>query len=103
MGATVTKDVYYNVEAVFKDVLLVRPLDTALLTLVNRTTGEQTLLYKELLSAERQLDVEQIDYMFPGDHIKFTKREGNMFTFTVNYLDGSKETVHTYTLPDSGE
>ncbi|MEI2397648.1 copper amine oxidase N-terminal domain-containing protein [Paenibacillus phytohabitans] len=101
MGATVTKDVYYNVEAVFKDVLLVRPLDTALLTLVNRTTGEQTLLYKELLSAEGQLDVEQIDYMFPGDHIKFTKREGNVFTFTVNYLDGSKETVHTYTLPDS--
>lgn len=103
MGATVTKDVYYNVEAVYKDVLLVRPLDTALLTLVNRTTGEQIPLYKELLSAERQLDVEQIDYMFPGDHIKFTKREGNVFTFTVNYLDGSKETVHTYTLPDSGE
>ncbi|WP_245648135.1 copper amine oxidase N-terminal domain-containing protein [Paenibacillus borealis] len=100
MGASVTKDVYYNVEAVYKDVLLVRPLDTAILTIVNRTTGEQILLYKELLSAERQLEVEQIDYMFPEDHIKFTGREGNVFTFTVNYLDGSKGTVHTYTLPD---
>ncbi|KAI7251576.1 hypothetical protein KC345_g11564 [Hortaea werneckii] len=102
MGVTVTKDVYYNVEAVYKDVLLVRPIDTALLTLVNRTTGEQTLLYKELLSAERQKDVEQIDYMFPGDHIKLTGREGNVFTFTANNMDGSGETVLTYTLP-SGE
>lgn len=103
MGVPKTEDVYYNVEGVFKDVLLVRPVNTAFLTLVNRTTGEQTLLYKELLSAERQADVAQIDYMFPGDHIRFTGREGNVFTFKVNYLDGSKETVHTYTLPGSGE
>lgn len=99
MGATVTKDVYYNVEAVYKDVLLVRPQDTALLTLVDRTTGEQTPLYKQLLSADRQKDAEQIDYMFPGDHIKLSGRKGNVFTFTVNNMDGSGESVLTYTLP----
>lgn len=98
MGNTVTKNVYYNVEAVYSDILLVRPGDTAFLTLVNRSTGAQTLLYKELVDADRQRVLEQTDAMFPGDYIRLTGRSGNTLTFT-GYNTGGKKQTYTYTLP----
>ncbi|MHA6529685.1 stalk domain-containing protein [Paenibacillus sp. BAC0078] len=98
MGSTVTKNVYYNVEAVYSDILLVRPGDTAFLTLVNRSTGARTLLYKELVDADRQRVLEQTDGMFPGDYIRLTGRSGNTLTFT-GYNTGGKDQTYTYTLP----
>ncbi|WP_036668231.1 copper amine oxidase N-terminal domain-containing protein [Paenibacillus sp. HW567] len=98
MGSTVTKNVYYNVEAVYPDILLVRPGDTAFLTLVNRSTGAQTVLYKELVDANRQHVLEQTDAMFPGDYIRLTGRSGNTLTFT-GYNNVGKDQVYTYTLP----
>ncbi|MNN73799.1 hypothetical protein D3C81_1899500 [compost metagenome] len=99
MGTSVTEDVYYNVEALYADVALIRPGNTAFLTLVNRATGAQTLLYKELVDADRQLVLEQTDLMFPGDYIHLTARSGNKFTFTATNT-GHGDDVYTYTLPE---
>ncbi|MEK3714100.1 copper amine oxidase N-terminal domain-containing protein [Paenibacillus sp. FSL R7-0333] len=101
LGTTVAQDVYYNVEAVYPDALLVRPTDTAFLTLVDRATGKQTVLYKQLLNAERQREVEQPDFMFPGDYIYFTGRTDNVFTFKLHRMDGSQDIIKTYTWPGS--
>ncbi|WNS46282.1 copper amine oxidase N-terminal domain-containing protein [Paenibacillus sp. MMS20-IR301] len=98
LGTSVTRDVYYNVEAVYPDVLLVRPSNNAFLTLVNRSTGEQTLLYKELLNPSRQQQVEQPDSMFPGDYLYLIKRDGDVFTFKARNMVNGKDEVYTYTL-----
>lgn len=90
--------VYYNVEGWYSDVAVIRPGDTAFLTLVNRSTSVQTPLYKVLVDADRQRVIEQGDSMFPGDNIFLTGRTGNNLTFT-GYNTGGKEEVYTYTLP----
>ncbi|ETT47435.1 hypothetical protein MKZ07_01165 [Paenibacillus sp. FSL P4-0338] len=59
------------------------------------------MLYKQLLSAERQREVEQPDSMFPGDYIYFTGRTDNVFTFNLHRIDGSPDIIKTYTWPGS--
>lgn len=47
------EDAYY-VEGIDKEIILLRGNQNGLLTLINRQTGERTLLYKELLTAKDQ-------------------------------------------------
>lgn len=103
MGAGVTSNVYYNVEAFYPDIAVIRPGDTALLTLVDRNTGEQTLLYKELLTeADSQWILDQWDSMFPGDGLQFTGRSGNKLTFSASdFGPENKKEQFTLTLPVS--
>lgn len=98
MATSVKENVYYNVEALYEDVALIRPGDTAFLTLVNRSSGEQTLLYREFFDIDRQRELEIRDDMFPGDYIRFTGRSGNQLTFTA-YNTGQEDPKFTYALP----
>ncbi|GIP27803.1 hypothetical protein J23TS9_29330 [Paenibacillus sp. J23TS9] len=96
MGTSGDNLVSYNVEAWYPDIALIRPTDTGLLTLVNRSTGNQTLLYKEFLKWNEQQPDEVNDPMFPGDHVYFTGRSGNKLNF--NHTRGNVTQKFTHTL-----
>lgn len=88
----------YSVEALYADVALIRSSDTGTLTLLNRLTGEKTLLYKTFYTPEQQVSVETgAFHMTLFDGIQFTGREGNVFTFTCRPDSNSFE--RTFTLP----
>lgn len=71
----------YLVEGIDDDFLLIRPNQKGLLMLIDRKTGAQTLLYKELLDAEQQVYAETNDIPFYGDRLEYIKREGNVLQF----------------------
>lgn len=97
MGTDSSKKMYFNVEGFYSDIALIRPLDTGLLTLVNRNTCERLLLYRQFFNADRQKELEQTDVMFPGDSLRFTGRSDNKLTFT--YSSGQEVVEFTHTLP----
>lgn len=101
MHADATQNPTYNVEGFYSDIALIRPRDTASLTLVDRTTGTQTLLYERLLDADdREWLLEQWDSMFPGDDLKFAGRSGNKLTIMAyNMGPEREEKKFIYTLP----
>ncbi|AIQ46328.1 hypothetical protein R70723_10900 [Paenibacillus sp. FSL R7-0273] len=100
MRTGVTRDVYYNVEAFYSDVALIRPGDTAFLTAVDRSTGTQTLLYEQLPAADSKWILDQWDSMFPGDDLRFEGRSGNELTLRAyNLGPENKDTQFIYTLP----
>lgn len=102
MGTSVTRDVYYNVEAFYSDVALIRPGDTAFLTAVDRSTRTQTLLYEQLPAADSKWILDQWDSMFPGDDLRFEGRSGNELTIRAYNLGlERKEKQFVYTLPAS--
>ncbi|MFC3746151.1 copper amine oxidase N-terminal domain-containing protein [Paenibacillus sp. GCM10012306] len=80
----------YLVEGMDDDFLLIRPNQQGFLTLIDRKTGTQTLLYKELLDPEQQNFAETNDLPFFGDNLKFVKREGNALLFTNEYVRDGK-------------
>ncbi|MNO40530.1 hypothetical protein D3C76_306810 [compost metagenome] len=69
----------------------------ALLMLIERKTGKQTLLYQKLLDAEQQKFAETNDLPFYGDNLKFIKREANALLFTNEYVRDGK--IYKYLLP----
>ncbi|WP_342561658.1 stalk domain-containing protein [Paenibacillus sp. FSL R7-0345] len=71
----------YLVEAMDDDFLLIRPNQKGLLMLIDRNSGNKTLLYKELLDADQQLYAETNDIPFYGDRLEFTGRTGNLLKF----------------------
>ncbi|MNB97822.1 hypothetical protein D3C75_450550 [compost metagenome] len=71
----------YLVEGIDDDFVLIRPNQKGLLMLIDRKTGAQTLLYKELLDAEQQVYAETNDIPFYGDRLEYIKREGNVLQF----------------------
>lgn len=88
-------DAYY-LEGIDKDILLLRGSNKGLLTLVDRATGERTLLYKELLTAEDQEYAEMNDLPYYGDTLKFIKRSGDKLYFTNDSpLTGKTEVIYT--------
>ncbi|WP_342565418.1 copper amine oxidase N-terminal domain-containing protein [Paenibacillus sp. FSL R7-0345] len=100
MGTSVTRDVYYNVEAFYPDVALIRPGDTAFLTAVDRSTGTQTLLYEQLPAADSKWILDQWDSMFPGDDLRFEGRNGNELTIRAYNLGPENKNIQfIYTLP----
>ncbi|MEC0238839.1 copper amine oxidase N-terminal domain-containing protein [Paenibacillus dokdonensis] len=96
MGTSGDNMVSYNVEAWYPDIALIRPTDTGFLTLVDRSTGNQTLLYKELFKWNEQQQDEVNDPMFPGDHVYFTGRSGDKLNF--NHTRGNVTQKFTHTL-----
>lgn len=79
----------YLVEAMDDDFLLIRPNQKGLLMLIDRKTGSNTLLYKELLDADQQLYAETNDVPFHGDQLEFVRRTGNLLQFKNQaVLDG---------------
>lgn len=74
------EDAYY-VEGIDKEIILLRGNQNGLLTLIDRQTGERTLLYKELLTAKDQEYAENNDVPFKGDTLKFIKRSGDKLYF----------------------
>ncbi|WP_019007544.1 stalk domain-containing protein [Cohnella laeviribosi] len=99
MGEDDSSASYYNVEGFFPDFALIRPLDTGILTLVNRGTGEQVPLYRVFFDEELQQRVEQYAPMILGDFLRFTGRDGDRLTFT--YYNGKEDLIFTYDLPAS--
>lgn len=86
----------YYVEGIDKDFILLRGNQKGLLTLIDRATGERTLLYKELLSAKDQEYAEMNDAFTGGDTLKFVKRSGDKLYFTNDSpLTGKSEVVYT--------
>jgi hypothetical protein len=75
-------NVTYNVEAWDDDFALIRPGNTGLLTLVDRTAGQRIPLYREFFGPEKQKELELTDPMFPGDKLRFAGRSGNILKFT---------------------
>ncbi|AIQ48017.1 hypothetical protein R70723_20485 [Paenibacillus sp. FSL R7-0273] len=71
----------YLVEGMDEDFLLIRPNQKGLLMLIDRKTGSQTLLYKELLDPDQQVYAETNDIPFYGDQLQFTERKGNVLQF----------------------
>ncbi|MNM14053.1 hypothetical protein D3C81_242550 [compost metagenome] len=102
MGDNASTDpaLIYQVEAFDSDIALIRPYNTGLLTLLNRNTGEQTLLYKEFFDEELQQQTEELDPMTWGDFLTYTGRTGNKLTFTYN--TGHEIITFTHTLQTSG-
>ncbi|MNO26968.1 hypothetical protein D3C76_168290 [compost metagenome] len=89
------EDAYY-VEGIDKDILLLRGNQKGLLTLIDRKTGEQTLLYKELLTAKDQEYAENNDVPYKGDTLKFVKRSGDKLYFLNDSpLTGKKEVIYS--------
>ncbi|MFE4709834.1 copper amine oxidase N-terminal domain-containing protein [Paenibacillus sp. NPDC056722] len=80
----------YLVEGMDDDFLLIRPNQQGFLMLIDRKTGSETLLYKELLDPEQQNFAETNDLPFFGDNLKFVKREGNALLFTNEYVRDGK-------------
>lgn len=89
------EDAYY-IEGIDNDILLLRGNQKGLLTLIDRNTGERTLLYKELLTAEDQEYAEMNDTPYKGDTLKFVKRSGDKLFFTNDSpLTGKTEVIYT--------
>jgi hypothetical protein len=89
------EDAYY-IEGIDKDILLLRGNQKSLLTLIDRKTGERTLLYKELLTAEDQGFAENNDAPYKGDTLKFLKRSGDKLYFLNDSpLTGKKEVIYS--------
>ncbi|WP_025695729.1 copper amine oxidase N-terminal domain-containing protein [Paenibacillus durus] len=95
--ATQNADTLYHVEAFYSDVALIRPSNTGLLTLVDRSTGASTLLYREFFDADRQREIEEGDPWFLGDFLRFAGRSGDTLTFTYN--TGHEIVKYTHILP----
>lgn len=88
----------YNVEALFPDYALIRSSNTGALTLVNRTTGEQTLLYKVFPDIIQQVGPgDRNPLLSLYDHIQFIGREGNVLTF--EYWTAKDLVIKIFTLP----
>lgn len=88
------EDAYY-VEGIDKEIILLRGNQNGLLTLINRQTGERTLLYKELLTAKDQEYAENNDVPFKGDTLKFIKRSGDKLYFINDSLLLAKKKLST--------
>ncbi|WP_081387257.1 copper amine oxidase N-terminal domain-containing protein [Paenibacillus odorifer] len=89
------EDAYY-VESIDKEIILLRGNQNGLLTLIDRQTGERTLLYKELLTAKDQEYAENNDVPFKGDTLKFVKRSGDKLYFINDSpLTGKKEVIYS--------
>lgn len=71
----------YLLEGMDDDFLLIRPNQKGLLMLIDRKTGEKTLLYKELLDTDQQEYAETNDIPFYGDQLQFIRREGDVLLF----------------------
>lgn len=87
----------YYLEGIDQDILLLRGSQKGLLTLIDRHTGERTLLYKELLTAEDQKFAETNDMPSNnGDTLKFVKRSGDKLYFLNDSpLTGKTEVIYT--------
>lgn len=86
----------YYLEGIDKDLLLLRGNQKGWLTLIHRNTGERTLLYKELLTAEDQEYAETNDSPYKGDTLKFVKRSGDKLYFLNDSpLTGKTEVIYT--------
>lgn len=87
----------YVVESLQSDIILLRPISSSHLTLINRKTGQAVVLYKELLTAEQQKLVEPTTVPSGvGDELKYIKRSGN--TLYLTYAKGTeREQQLTYT------
>ncbi|CAM3425119.1 copper amine oxidase N-terminal domain-containing protein [Marinicrinis lubricantis] len=88
----------FIVEQVYEDYLLVRPYRLDALVLIDLENKRATTLYEALLSEEEQSyleerysDGEGIMFDYPGDQIRFVKREGDTFHFTYKGLFDNKE------------
>jgi hypothetical protein len=89
------EDAYY-IEGIDNDILLLRGNQKGLLTLIDRKTGERTLLYKELLTSEDQEYAENNDVPYKGDTLKFVKRSGDKLYFLNDSpLTGKKDLIYT--------
>lgn len=88
----------YTVEGLQPDFIVVRSIKNTHLTLIDRQTGKSVILYKELLNANQQEQVENdTPPMGRDDRLTYVKRNGNTLYFT--YDKGSKnEKKLTYTL-----
>lgn len=88
----------YVVESLQSDIVLLRAISDSHLTLINRKTGQSTVLYKELLTAKQQELVDPTTVPFGiDDRLTYIKRNGNTFYFT--YAKGSEDEQQlTYTL-----
>lgn len=88
----------YVVESLQSDIVLLRTISDSHLTLINRKTGQSTVLYKELLTAKQQELVDPTTVPFGiDDRLTYIKRNGNTFYFT--YAKGSEDEQQlTYTL-----
>lgn len=94
LGGT-EEDAYY-IEGIDNDILLLRGNQKGLLTLIDRKTGERTLLYKELLTAKDQEYAENNDVPYKGDTLKFVKRSGDKLYFLNDSpLTGKKDLIYT--------
>lgn len=91
----------YHVEMFDPDAALIRSSDTGYLTLVDRATGERTLLYKEFLEGEQLTRIEQNDPMLPGDFLRYSGRSGSKLSFT--YYTGLQTTIFTHTLQTNSQ
>ncbi|WP_249899479.1 copper amine oxidase N-terminal domain-containing protein [Paenibacillus sp. PK3_47] len=81
----------YLVEGMDDDFLLIRPNDKGLLMLIDRHTGEKTLLYKELLDPDQQEYAEMNDVPFFGDQLQYLRREGNTLYFENGAVRDGRE------------
>ncbi|KTD87912.1 copper amine oxidase N-terminal domain-containing protein [Paenibacillus etheri] len=89
------EDAYY-IEGIDNDILLLRGNQKGLLTLIDRKTGERTLLYKELLTSEDQEYAKNNDIPYKGDTLKFVKRSGDTLYFLNDSpLTGKKDLIYT--------
>lgn len=91
------KDRTYIVQAMYPDYALIAPADTGILTLVDRHTGEQTELYRELYGKDPKKVEEVTDPIFPGDRLTFTGRSGDKLNFTYSYNNETE--TYAYTIP----
>ncbi|MNI38006.1 hypothetical protein D3C73_921280 [compost metagenome] len=74
-------DEKYLVEGMDEDFLLIRPMHTGFLMLIDRKTGTKTLLYQSLLDADQQAYAETNDIPYFGDQLEYIERKSNLLLF----------------------
>ncbi|MNC76288.1 hypothetical protein D3C75_1279770 [compost metagenome] len=64
-----------------EDFMLIRPMRTGFLMLIDRNTGTKTLPYQSLLDAEQRAYAETNDLPYFGDQLEYIERKGNLLLF----------------------